>query len=132
MSAASTRSLPTVDLSRCPPCLGAGPRNLERAAKFSLFKPAEEMVYSTLDEDSRTKGKAAVDVLGAQIGKTGGSFMQQGLILTYGSIIAALPVLVCCHSAIALGWLIAVNALAARRASQLDSEIREGVEKLEI
>ena len=34
--------------------------------------------------------------------------------------------------AIALGWLIAVNALAARRASQLDSEIREGVEKLEI
>ena len=29
-------------------------------------------------------------------------------------------------------WLIAVNALAARRASQLDSEIREGVEKLEI
>ena len=105
---------------------------VERAAKFSLFKPAEEMVYITLDEDSRTKGKAAVDVLGAQIGKTGGSFMQQGLILTYGSIIAALPVLVCCHSAIALGWLIAVNALAARRASQLDSEIREGVEKLEI
>ena len=75
---------------------------VERAAKFSLFKPAEEMVYITLDEDSRTKGKAAVDVLGAQIGKTGGSFMQQGLILTYGSIIAALPVLVCCHSAIAL------------------------------
>ena len=105
---------------------------VERAAKFSLFKPAEEMVYITLDEDSRTKGKAAVDVLGAQIGKTGGSFMQQGLIFAYGSIIGALPVLVCCHSAIAICWLVAVNALAARRASQLDSEIREGTAALEI
>ena len=105
---------------------------VERAAKFSLFKPAEEMVYITLDEDSRTKGKAAVDVLGAQIGKTGGSFMQQGLIFAYGSIIGALPVLVCCHSAIAICWLVAVNALAARRASQLDSEIRDGTAALEI
>ena len=33
---------------------------IERAAKFSLFKPAEEMVYITLDDESRTKGKAAV------------------------------------------------------------------------
>ena len=41
---------------------------IERAAKFSLFKPAEEMVYITLDDESRTKGKAAVDVLGAQVG----------------------------------------------------------------
>ena len=105
---------------------------VERAAKFSLFKPAEEMVYITLDEDSRTKGKAAVDVLGSQIGKTGGSFMQQGLIFTYGSIIGALPVLVCCHSAIAVCWLVAINALAARRAQQLDSEIAEGTAILEV
>ena len=28
---------------------------IERAAKFSLFKPAEEMVYITLNEESRTK-----------------------------------------------------------------------------
>ena len=28
---------------------------VERAAKFSLFKPAEEMVYITLDEESRSK-----------------------------------------------------------------------------
>jgi AAA family ATP:ADP antiporter len=58
--------------------------------------------------------------------------MQQGLIFAYGSIIGALPVLVCCHSAIAICWLVAVNALAARRASQLDSEIREGTAALEI
>jgi AAA family ATP:ADP antiporter len=31
---------------------------IERAAKFSLFKPAEEMVYITLNEESRTKARA--------------------------------------------------------------------------
>lgn len=39
-----------------------------KGAKFSLFKPAEEMVYITLDEDGRTRGKAAIDVVGAQVG----------------------------------------------------------------
>ena len=32
-----------------------------RAAKFALFKPAEEMVYIALDNESRTKGKAEAD-----------------------------------------------------------------------
>jgi AAA family ATP:ADP antiporter len=39
-----------------------------KGAKFSLFKPAEEMVYITLDEDGRTRGKAAIDVVGSQVG----------------------------------------------------------------
>jgi AAA family ATP:ADP antiporter len=38
-----------------------------QGAKFSLFKPAEEMVYITLDEDGRTRGKAAIDVVGSQV-----------------------------------------------------------------
>lgn len=42
-----------------------------KGAKFSLFKPAEEMVYITLDEEGRTRGKAAIDVVGAQVRKEG-------------------------------------------------------------
>jgi len=45
-----------------------------RGAKFSLFKPAEEMVYITLDEDGRTRGKAAIDVVGSQVGGCGWCF----------------------------------------------------------
>lgn len=48
-----------------------------KGAKFSMFKPAEEMVYIGLDEESRTKGKAAIDVAGAQTGKSVGSVLQQ-------------------------------------------------------
>ena len=48
-----------------------------KGAKFSMFKPAEEMVYIGLDEESRTKGKAAIDVVGAQSGKSAGSVLQQ-------------------------------------------------------
>lgn len=48
-----------------------------KGAKFSLYKPAEEMVYISLDNESRTKGKAAIDVVGAQTGKSTGSILQQ-------------------------------------------------------
>ena len=48
-----------------------------KGAKFSMFKPAEEMVYIGLDQESRTKGKAAIDVVGAQSGKSAGSILQQ-------------------------------------------------------
>ena len=63
-----------------------------KGAKFSMFKPAEEMVYITLDEESRTKGKAAIDVVGAQSGKAISSMLQQVLLLlTSGAMAGALP-----------------------------------------
>ena len=61
-----------------PACL---PQVFSRGAKFSLFKPAEEMVYIGLDDESRTKGKAAIDVVGAQSGKSIGSVLQQALLI---------------------------------------------------
>ena len=93
---------------------------IERAAKFSLFKPAEEMVYITLDDESRTKGKAAVDVLGAQVGKTGGSFMQQGMLLWFGTIVAALPSLMTVHTVIVVMWLWAVKELDDMHGAELE------------
>ncbi|GFR40475.1 hypothetical protein Agub_g1031, partial [Astrephomene gubernaculifera] len=77
-----------------------------KSAKFSLFKPAEEMVYISLDEEGRTKGKAAIDVVGSQAGKSGGSVLQQVLLLLCGGAIAGqLPAMVAVYMVISHAWL---------------------------
>ncbi|KAI8467681.1 MAG: TLC ATP/ADP transporter-domain-containing protein [Monoraphidium minutum] len=96
-----------------------------KAAKFSLFKPAEEMVYITLDEDGRTRGKAAIDVVGAQAGKSGGSVLQQAMLLLSAGALTGpiLPVLFACFFLMARGWTGAVAELSSRRRYTLNSPI---------
>jgi ATP/ADP translocase len=48
-----------------------------RAAKYSLFDPSKEMVFITMDKAQKAAGKAAVDILGNQIGKSSGSWIMQ-------------------------------------------------------
>jgi AAA family ATP:ADP antiporter len=84
-----------------------------RAAKYALFKPAEEMVYIRLSDDARTRGKAAVDVVANQAGKSGGSLFNQGLLLMCaGSLPAVLPLMLVAFLACVTRWMGAVSRLA--------------------
>lgn len=84
-----------------------------KGTKFSMFKPAEEMVYITLDEESRTKGKAAIDVVGAQSGKAISSVLQQLLLLITGGVMAGtLPVMAIAFFLMIRRWSAAVDVLA--------------------
>jgi AAA family ATP:ADP antiporter len=73
--------------------VGAAQNILSKGAKYALFDPCKEMAYIPLDAESKTKGKAAVDVIGNPLGKSGGSFLQQILIGVFGSLSASTPYL---------------------------------------
>jgi AAA family ATP:ADP antiporter len=64
--------------------VGAVQNILSKGTKYSLFDPTKEMAYIPLDQELKTKGKAAVDVIGGRLGKAGGGLTSSTLLTVFG------------------------------------------------
>lgn len=93
---------------------------MSKAAKYSLFDPTKEMAYIPLDQESKVKGKAAIDTVGARLGKAGGSGIQLGLITTFGSLAAVTPHIAVIVLFIIMAWLWAIKELNNREFKKIE------------
>jgi AAA family ATP:ADP antiporter len=96
----------------CAVYLGSIQNILAKSTKYALFDPTKEMAYIPLDDELKSKGKAAVDVIGGRLGKAGGAGIQQAIILIYGSLATATPLIAGMMLVVSLIWVFAVVDLS--------------------
>ena len=92
--------------------VGAMQSVMSKATKYAVFDPTTQMAYIPLDQEAKVKGKAAIDVLGSRLGKSGGSLIQQLCIVGFGNIINAAPAVALMFYAVIANWLLAVRRLS--------------------
>jgi AAA family ATP:ADP antiporter len=87
---------------------------LSKSIKYALFDPTKEMSYIPLDEESKSVGKAAVDVVANRLGKSGGGMIQMALFAFVGPLSVIVPHLAIIFTGFIIIWVIAVFGLSKK------------------
>lgn len=94
---------------------------LSKATKYSLFDSTKEMAYIPLDDELKSKGKAAVDVVGGRFGKSGGGIIQSTFFILFPNLTftEATPFFGAMAFVIVLIWIYGAFALSHEYENQV-------------
>lgn len=107
--------------------LGAVHNCMTRACKHTLFDATKEMSFIPLSDESKLKGKAAIDGVGSRLGKSGGSVIHQGLLLLFATVAGSTPFVAAIFFVVVVIWIFSAKALGR----QFDALIGEKTEVAE-
>eukprot|EP00510_Aplanochytrium_minuta_P007566 CAMPEP_0184033454 /NCGR_PEP_ID=MMETSP0955-20130417/3770_1 /TAXON_ID=627963 /ORGANISM="Aplanochytrium sp, Strain PBS07" /LENGTH=580 /DNA_ID=CAMNT_0026319823 /DNA_START=21 /DNA_END=1763 /DNA_ORIENTATION=+ len=66
---------------------------IAKSAKYAFFDSTKEMMFIPLDQESKSVGKAAIELVAYRLAKSGGSFYLQLIIFLWGSITSGLGII---------------------------------------
>ena len=93
---------------------GAFQNIASKVAKYSFFDPTKEMAFIPLDNEAKLKGKAAIDMVGSRLGKSGSAWIQVALfdIVGTGSIFSISHILLPIITLATVSWLYSIQRLS--------------------
>ncbi len=94
--------------------IGLAQNVLSKSIKYALFDPTKEMAYIPLDDESKMRGKAAIDVVANRFGKSGGGYIQIALFATVGPLSVITPHLALIFTLFIAIWILAVWSLSKK------------------